>query len=299
MHHRALLIAALLAATPVAAAQRLALSFDDGFDVAAQPEAAALNASMLQALAAHEVKAIFFATGSRIDGDAGLALARAWVDGGHAVASHGYSHLYFHSAKVDLDAYLADIRNNEPVLARLPHWERRFRFPYLKEGNTAHKRDGARRWLRENGYASGAVTIDTSDWYYDQRLRDWLARHPGGDPAAFRQPYLDHLLDRANYYSTLSTQVLGRDIDHVILLHTNTINATFLPEVIAMFRANGWTIIDPAEAYRDPVHAQAVDVLPAGESLVWALAKQAQAPQLRYPAEDGRYEQARLDALGL
>jgi hypothetical protein len=37
----------------------------------------------------------------------------------------------------------------------------------LKEGDTQPKRDGARQWLREHGYASGAVSIDTSDWYYD------------------------------------------------------------------------------------------------------------------------------------
>ena len=295
-----LLLVALLStlATP-ALAQRLALSFDDGFDLAVTPDAAALNTAMLDALATHEVEAIFFATGSRIDSDAGLALARAWVDGGHAVANHGYSHLYFHGAKIDLDAYLADIRKAEPVLARLPRWDRRFRYPYLKEGNPAEKRDGARRWLRDNGYASGAVSIDTSDWYYDSRLRAWLAAHPGEDPCAFRQPYLDHLLDRATYYSGLAKSTLGHDVDHVILLHTNTINAMFLGDAISMFRAHGWEIIAPAQAWRDPVYAQPPDVLPAGESVVWSLAKQAQASGLRYPAEDGDYEKARLEALGL
>jgi peptidoglycan/xylan/chitin deacetylase (PgdA/CDA1 family) len=299
MWKQAVLACLLLASSTSASAQRLALTFDDGFDLAAFPNAAQLNASMLDALAKNDVKAIFFASGRRIDSDAGLALARAWTDAGHAVASHGYSHLNLNSSKVDLDAYLADLRRNEPVLDRLPQWERRYRFPYLKEGDTQAKRDGARQWLRDNGYASGAVSIDSSDWYYDSRMRQWMASHPGQSPDAFRKPYLDHLLDRATYYSSLAKQVLGHDIDHVILLHTNTINATFLPDVIAMFRAHGWEIIAPAVAYADPVYAQTLDVLPAGESVVWSLAKQAGVSGLRYPAEDGDYEAQNLNNLGL
>lgn len=294
---RFLALAAMLFAGS-ASAQRLALTFDDGFD-ATRPDAAQLNAALLGALADNGETAIFFAKGERIDSDAGIALARAWVDAGHAVANHTYSHRSLNGGKVTLEDYLADIARNEAELDHLPKWERRFRFPFLKEGDTAEKRDGARRWLREQGYGSGAVTIDTSDWYYDKRLRDWRAAHPGQAPDAFRAPYVAHLLDRAAYYSRLSRQVLGRDVDHVILLHTNTINALFLDDVIRALRAAGWDIIPPAEAYADPVYANPPDVLPAGESLVWSLAKQAGVAGLRYPAEDGEYEKARLDALGL
>jgi len=42
-------------------------------------------------------------------------------------------------------------------------------------------------------------------------------------------------------------------------------------------------------------------VLPAGQSIVWSLAKEKGtiAKSLRYPAEDGEIEKARLDKLGL
>jgi hypothetical protein len=42
-------------------------------------------------------------------------------------------------------------------------------------------------------------------------------------------------------------------------------------------------------------------VLPAGESIVWSLAKEKGviAKSLRYPAEDGEYENARMNKLGL
>jgi hypothetical protein len=43
------------------------------------------------------------------------------------------------------------------------------------------------------------------------------------------------------------------------------------------------------------------DVLPAGQSLVWSLAKADGrfGKQLRYPGEDGDYEAPKMDAAGL
>lgn len=294
------ILLAFLAVLPMSAsAQRMAFSFDDGFDPSAQQNAANLNTSMIKALAEEKVRSIFYVAGTRVDSDEGLRLVQEWADAGHRIASHGYAHLNLNSSEVTLAAFIDDAKRNEGVLARFQPWDKRFRFPYLKEGDTEQKRDGFRQWLQLNGYASGAVSIDASDWYYNRRLLDWLERNPGQYPAAFRKPYLDHLLDRAQYYAGLAKNTLGRDVDHVLLLHTNAINAYFLADVIRMFRAAGWEIIDPDVAYQDAVYAMQPASLPAGESIIWSLAKEAETPNLRYPAEDGRYEEPKLDALGL
>jgi hypothetical protein len=46
------------------------------------------------------------------------------------------------------------------------------------------------------------------------------------------------------------------------------------------------------------VYKSQPDILPAGESVLWALAKQHNLPGLRYPAEDDVYEKPILDRLG-
>jgi len=71
--------------------------------------------------------------------------------------------------------------------------------------------------------------------------------------------------------------------------------------VIAMLKAKGWQPIDAEEAFQDPVFASKPNILPAGESIVWSLAKEKGtiAKSLRYPAEDGEYENARMNKLGL
>ncbi len=66
-----------------------------------------------------------------------------------------------------------------------------------------------------------------------------------------------------------------------------------------MFKERCWRIVTPSEAFADPMYASRPATIPAGESIVWALAKQAGRTGLRYPAEDGPYEEPILTRKGL
>ena len=95
--------------------------------------------------------------------------------------------------------------------------------------------------------------------------------------------------------------MLGRGVSHTLLIHYNLINALFLKDLLAMFRSKGWGIIDAEEAFMDTVFDRQPDIAPAGESLIWALAKETGKfdVRLRYPGEDDTYEKPLLDRLGL
>ncbi len=128
------------------------------------------------------------------------------------------------------------------------------RFPFLREGAGEAKRDGIRAFLREQGYRIGYVSIDTSDWLVDRKLREALAEHPDLDLTPWREMYLTHVWDDAQAFDRLAKQLYGRAVKHVILLHHRLLNALFLGDVIDMFRARGWTIIPPDEAFADPAY---------------------------------------------
>ena len=117
----------------------------------------------------------------------------------------------------------------------------------------------------------------------------------------YRKPYLDHIWDRARFYDQLSRDVLGRSVPHTLLIHYNLLNSLFLGDLMAMFRSKGWSVIDAEEAFSDPVFTRQPDTAPAGESLIWALAKETGKfeSRLRYPGEDDVYEKPLLDRLGL
>jgi len=290
----------LLLMQPVyGAGQSVALSFDDGFDARTQSQAPEWNTAILDSLSKVGLKTIFYVTGSRIDSPEGLTLVSAWGAAGHSVANHTYSHFSLGSDQISVESFVSDVERNETLLKEISGWTKRFRFPYLKEGRTAEKRDGFRRWMTDHGYQAGSVSIDTSDWYYNNSYLVWLENHAQEEPSRLRDAYLEHLWNRASYYDSLSQSIFNRSVKHVILLHTNAINATFLDDIIAMFRSKGWNIISPEEAYQDPVYSEKPDVLPAGESILWSIAKEKGMQGLRYPAEDGVYEKPILDALGL
>jgi hypothetical protein len=88
-----------------------------------------------------------------------------------------------------------------------------------------------------------------------------------------KQAYIQHLLGRATYYDQLAIETLGYSPKHVLLLHVNAINAAFLTDVIQAFRVQGWQWIDTVDAYTDPMYQQRPNILPAGESIIWSLAK--------------------------
>ena len=95
--------------------------------------------------------------------------------------------------------------------------------------------------------------------------------------------------------------MLKRDVKHTILMHFNLLNALFLGDLIDMFRGKGWQVIDAVDAFRDPVFFAQPKIVPAGESIIWALAKETGRfdKVLRYPGEDGEYETPKMDKLGL
>lgn len=258
------------------------------------------NQAILNTLASHKAKAALFVMGRNADDQEGMTLLQKWDDAGHVIGNHTYSHRSLNS-NVTAAEYESDIARAELILSGLSSFRKIFRYPMLKEGNTAAKRDHVRAFLKRGGYRIGHVTIDNSDWIVDQRLTARLQKDPNADVKPYRDFYLEHMWDRAQYYDSLAKKVLGRPVKHTILTHFNLLNGLFLGDLIEMFKSKGWQLIDAEEAFTDPVFRAEPKTLPAGESIVWALAKEKGtiAKSLRYPAEDGDYETARMDKLGL
>lgn len=282
---------------------QVAITMDD-FSLAETPRLSAeeRNRRVLEALARHSnLKAALFVAGKNADNDLGNKLLGSWNDRKHMIANHSYSHHYYNSKKMTFQVFSEDALRGEAVIKDFSRFRKLFRFPYLKEGDTAEKRDLMRAFLKKHGYRNGHVTIDASDWYVDTRLRKRLEKEPAADLSPYRDYYLNHIRDRAIYYDDLARKVLGRSVKHTLLIHFNLLNALFLDDLLAMFEDRGWKLIDADEAFEDPVFSSAPNILPAGESILWALAKQAGKFDnlLRYPGEDGEYEKEKMDRLGL
>jgi peptidoglycan/xylan/chitin deacetylase (PgdA/CDA1 family) len=297
-----LLLTALACAGTCPAAPKVSFSFDDPHHGETPLYTwEQRNNNILNALEVNKLRGILFVCGKRIDSDTGRALLSAWDNAGHLIANHSYSHFYYHSRNVTVDIFEKDFYRCDSLINGYENFIKLFRYPYLKEGDNEVKRDYFRDVLLRAGYANGHVSIDASDWYIDGRLIKKLKENPQADITAYKEFFLKHILERATYYNELSKQALGREASHVLLLHHNLLNSLFLNDLIQEFKGKGWEVINTDEAYKDEVYNSLPGVIPAGESIIWSLAKASGKfeSRLRYPAEDGKYEEAEMDKLGL
>ena len=261
----------------------------------------ARNYAILETLAAHSHKAALFVIGRNIESDVGKELLDWWDRAGHMIANHTYSHRNYNARETSAQEYQQDILRAEALLKEFRRFKKYFRFPMLKEGDTVAKRDAMRSFLAKHGYRNGYVTIDNSDWAIDMRLTARLRNDPAADVKPYRDYYLEHMWTRSEYYDSLAQRVLNRPVKHTVLVHFNLLNGLFLGDLLNMYKSKGWQLVDAEEAFNDPVFAMQPKVVPAGESIVWSLAKEngTIAKSLRYPAEDGQIENERMNKLGL
>jgi peptidoglycan-N-acetylglucosamine deacetylase len=259
------------------------------------------NEMILASLRKHDAMAVLFATVGPLQNEKGKYVLSSWNNAGHKIANHTYTHPRFSDPSTTLEMFKEELMKNDSVIRAYSKFYQYFRFPYLKEGETKEKVEGFRAFLKEKGYKNGHVTIDASDWYIASRLVDRLKENPEADISGFRDFYIEHMYERAEFYDGLAEELTGRKIKHTILLHHNLASAMFLDDLIVHFKAKGWEIIDADKAFKDPIFDEVPTVIPAGESLIWALAKQSGKydKDLRYPAENGDYLKAKMDSLGL
>lgn len=294
-HFKIILCVGLIClASSLSAAQNIAFSFDDGLNPQTNPQAEQINQSILKHLKQAQIESMVFPSLIQMGDAQGKQLIQRWGEHGHLVGNHSALHQNLNKDETSSESYIQSIQDAETVLKDLPNWTKRYRYPFLKEGDTAEKRDTVKQWLQQHDYQSGAVSVDASDWFYNQRYLRYVKLNQPDKLDRLKDAYIEHLLDRAQYYDTLAQTVLGRSPDHILLLHVNAINAAFLAEVIQAFKAQNWHIISTQKAFKDPLYQMQAQHLPAGESLVWSLAKDQGLENLRYPAEDAPYEMDRL-----
>jgi peptidoglycan-N-acetylglucosamine deacetylase len=250
------------------------------------------NTTILATLNQYKIKAALFVCGMRVDDANGRELLNTWDSKQHSICNHSYSHLYYNGKSKYGYKYVADFMRGDSVINQYKNYTKLYRYPYLKEGNTLHKRDTMRKVLSKQGYSNGHVSIDASDWYIDAKLVDTLQLNPTADVTPYKMYYIQHIIARANYYDSLALLVWKAPVKHTLLIHHSLLNALFLGDVLNALQQHGWTFINAKEAFTDPIYNQLPNVLPAGESIIYQLASthKKHKKKLRYPAEDGEYE---------
>ncbi|MFN7920396.1 MAG: polysaccharide deacetylase family protein [Bryobacteraceae bacterium] len=258
--------ALLLAVTALAFAQkRIATTIDDlpYVDLSERPNlsrAQAATRSILDALTKAKAPAAAFVNESKLqvrgERDARVALLEQWLDAGHVLGNHTFSHPDFN--KVTLDEYTADIVKGEVLtrdLMRARGHERfYFRHPFTHTGPDLAKREGLARFLDSHGYTVAPFTVEHADYLFNQVREKLLSRGDTAQAERVRKAYVAHLDTMLDYFEKLTHASFGRDIAQILIIHASDLNAASLGEMLARTRERGYAFVTLDDALRDPAY---------------------------------------------
>jgi catechol 2,3-dioxygenase-like lactoylglutathione lyase family enzyme len=114
---------------------------------------------------------------------------------------------------------------------------RYFRHTQLRTGPTAEYKAALDALLTERGYRVAPVTIDNNDFI----VADVYARaRASGDRATMErvaQTYVPYMEGVTAHFENLSRQFFGYEVEQILLLHANELNADHVGDLIGMLRA--------------------------------------------------------------
>lgn len=273
----------LCASTPATAQPTIAITVDDlPAHGPLPPGVSRLNVAggMIGTFLSQNVAATGFVNGSfGADDPQSPLVLLAWKAARLPLGNHSFSH--WHLNDVGAQAFLADLDKNESFLAGQP---KRFRYPFLEEGNDPAVRDAARKGLARRGYRIAAVTLSFDDYAYNAPYVRCLAQHDDKAVAALETRYLDSARVDAERARTITRATLGRDVPHVLLLHIGVFTSRMLPRLIDLYRGMGFSFVTLDQAQKDPFYAAVDPSKPGPSPTLDPLAKQmATSPPAKLP----------------
>ena len=264
----AFLLALLLAGPAVD--RRVAVTFDDlpapvSSVVSNEPAALReLTRKLLDGFKAHDVPVVGFVNEGKliVEGEdaAGVAARTAlldlWLEAGHELGNHTYSHRSLNTTP--LDEFQQDVLRGEVVTRRLVETRggklRYFRHPFLRTGTELTKKRAFEAFLAARGYEVAPVTLDNDEYIYAAVYADALRRGDAALAARTRADYLRYMDEVLVFMEGVALRVLGRPLPHVLLLHANALNADAFPGLAAGMKARGYRFVTLEEALKDEAY---------------------------------------------
>jgi len=222
------------------------------------------------------------------------SVMKMWADAGFPLGNHTFSHIDLNTATVQ--TFEDEIVANEAVLNGLMgsrdwHW---LRYPFLHEGDTLEKRHAVRKYLAEHGYKIAQVTLDFGDYAWNNPYARCVAKQDTQAIEWLKASYLNTAKEDITLDRKLSAMLFGRDIKYVLLLHIGALDSEMLPDLLELFKKQGFHFVSLKDAQKYPAYQSDPDAaLKFGGTLLEQLTE---AKHLKYPAHADR-PMEKLDAV--
>ena len=248
-----------LLVSPLSAQPTVALTFDDlpaHGDIPVGLTRAEIARRILATLKAHNVPQVYgFINAGKLEKiPEDKEVLTLWRAAGYPLGNHTYTHMDLGTNSAD--AFEANVAASEPMLKQLMpqadwHW---FRYPFLREGDTAEKHDAVREFLLNEHYKIAQVTLDFEDYAWNGPYARCLAKNDAENLKWLEDSYMA----TANEYLDLGQKeaklTFGHDIRHVLLLHIGGFETVMLPRLLDLLQQKGFQFVTLQEAESDAAY---------------------------------------------
>lgn len=239
-----LLLLATLSALSYAQKREIAITIDD-LPFVGESQNFHLN-MIIKTLKNNEVPATGFVIGKEVT-PKNMKMLHKFHDAGLGLGNHTYSHLNLN--RVTTETYIHEIDAADKILLPVMTEPKYFRYPYLAMSQGS-KKDEILQHLISKNYQIAPITIDSKDFLFNQILYAVPEKERRGFLGVLKQCYIDFIWQqtlKAEEHNRLANKT---DQAQILLIHANLLNAYVLPDIINLYKQNGFTFISLEEALK-------------------------------------------------
>lgn len=182
-----------------------------------------------------------------------------WVKRNYiTLGNHSFSHLHY--SDVGFATFANDIDKGEAISKELAKKYgkplKHFRFPFNDLGKDSLQHKEVEQYLTQKEYGITPYTVESEDWAFSTVFEYYLAKNDLANAKSIGEKYVKKTLEFFEFFETQATQQYQRPVRHIYLCHDNALNAGYLPKIIKLLKAKGYTFVSLDEALQDSIYQQ-------------------------------------------
>lgn len=220
---------------------------------------------LMSTMLEQQVPATGFIIASEVRND-NWEMLRKFRDAGFGLGNHTFSHANLNKLKVN--DYIHEIKKADTLLLPVLTEPKYFRYPYLAV-SSGEKKNKVLCYLAKKNYEVAPITIDSKDFAFNQRLLSV----PQNDRRTYLEElkpfYLDFIWQQTLNAEAHNQYHHNTDQAQILLIHANLLNAYVLPDIIRLYKKNGYdfvTLEDALKTFRDSIRCAGAKTKTATES---------------------------------
>ncbi len=199
-----------------------------------------------------------------------IAILKMWLDAGVELGNHTYAHKS--GNRVPIEEYKEDIAKGERTITELMIEKgmkpRYFRHPFLQTGRTLEYKQEVEKFLALRGYTIAPVTFDNAEWIYAAAYDNALQSNDKELLLKIGAEYIEYMKMKIRYFENQTQKLFGRQINQILLIHSNRINADYFDKLCRMIRGEGYEFISLEESLKDEAY-NSPDTFTGGGGISW------------------------------